>query len=115
MVHWLAPAAWWSCAGEIPQPDNGQPGGRGCPGAAAGREKASPGWAISPMRLHPAGFEDGSEVGAGAMRCLRQRDAARQRYELMSYFGEACSDEMDLPAFQDPVYKNVREVNFLVL
>lgn len=52
-----------------------------------------------------SGFEDAGEAGVTAMRCLRQADALRQRHELMSYFGETCAEDVDLPAFDDPAYR----------
>lgn len=58
---------------------------------------------------HLAGFEDAGEAGVTAMRCLRQADAVRQRHELMSYFGETCAEDVDLPAFDDPGYRKVAD------
>ena len=54
-----------------------------------------------------AEFEDAGEAGVTVLRCIRQADPVRQRHELMAYFGESCAEDVDLPAFQDPVFRKV--------
>jgi hypothetical protein len=54
-----------------------------------------------------AEFEDAGEVGVTVLRCVRRADPVRQRHEMMAYFGESCAEDVDLPAFQDPVFRKV--------
>ena len=52
-----------------------------------------------------AEFGESGDACPAAMRCLRKVEHVRQRHELMTFFGPVCSEDCDLPTFQDPAYQ----------